>query len=154
MSLRQAGKLNKIYLACSSRLNAVVSANKKIMLNKTIKNMFKQDNEYKITIASERRPGESESAQDKRVEEMAKRFAQEPTKLDKKKLDAFLDIAMTAIEDWKKECVSQGQYPTCISSFSCVDRQTKDRFQGKYMIFGEPSEVMDLLKQANKKING
>jgi hypothetical protein len=118
------------------------------------KKMFKQDDVYKIGIASERRPGESAKDQEKRVKEMAKMFAQEPTKLDKKKLDALLDITITAIESWKKECLLQGQQPSCISSFSCVDRQTKDRSQGKYMIFGEPSEVMDLLKQSNKKING
>lgn len=107
-----------------------------------------------MAIISERRPGESKIAQDKRVKEMGKMFAQKPTKLNKKKLDALLSVAMTAIESWGKECVLQGQRPSCISSFSCVNIKTKDRFQGKYMIFGEPSDVMNLLMQANKKING
>jgi hypothetical protein len=122
------------------------------MLNKTTKKMFKQDNEYKMTIASERRPGESEKAQDKRVKEMVKRFAQEPIKLDKKKLNTLLDIAMTSIEDWKKECVSQGQHPACVSCFIYADRQTRDQSQGKYMIFGGPEELSVLLTDITIKL--
>jgi len=136
-------------------MNTLIINIKKNMFNKTKKKMFKQeDDKFKIGIFSERRPGESEKDQDKRAKEMAKLFAQEPTKLDKKKLDALLGVAMTAIESWRKECALQGQHPSCISSFSCVDRQTKDQSQGKYMIFGDPSEVTNLLKYVNEKING
>lgn len=129
---------------------------KKFNLNimNTIKKLVAalKNGENEGLIVSERRPGESERAQDKRVEEMVKMFEQEPTKLDKKKLDTLLNISMTAIEDWKKECVSQGQHPACISSFICVDRQTKNRSQGKYMIFGGPAELSVLLTDINLKL--
>ncbi len=119
--------------------------------NKNIVATFK-DGENEGLIVSERRPGESERVHDKRVEEIKKRFAQEPTKLDKKKLDTLLDIAMTSIEDWKKECVSQGQHPACVSCFIYADRQTRDQSQGKYMIFGGPEELSVLLTDITIKL--
>ena len=122
------------------------------MLNKIIK-MIRQDSENKILIVSQRRPGESESAQNKRIEEMVKMSTQKPIKSDKKKLDTLLDTAITAIEKWKKECLSQGKNPICISEFVCLESENQSPCQDKYAIFGEQQAVLVLLEYINKLLD-
>lgn len=123
------------------------------MINKTTKKMFTQNNEHKVTILSDRIPGESEATQNKRIRELAKILAQEPTKSDEKKLEELLDNTLAAMESWKNECLLQGKNPSCISNFMCVDRKTRDILQNSYMIFGDMPDVLVSLKQINKALD-
>ena len=127
----------------------------------------------KVLMVSEGRSVESEFdhayRMERRTDVMKKIMAERPnkkkikellenleksSKSDQKKIKTLLDEIITAIDEWKYECIKQGENPVCISNFISMDPKTGESTPNRrYAIFGEQQWVMHLLKYANKKLN-
>jgi hypothetical protein len=125
---------------------------------------FKDDGNN-VLIVSERINGESELDHAYRIERrtdvmkkiMAERpnkkkikalleNLEKPNKSDQKNIKILLDEIITAINEWKYECIKQGENPVCISNFISMDTKTgKSSPNMRYAIFGEQQWVMHLL---------
>ncbi|MDO8659601.1 MAG: hypothetical protein Q7K54_03280 [Candidatus Parcubacteria bacterium] len=112
-----------------------------------------KDGKNNILIASDRITGESKADHNKRIKEIKKIMIEESRELNKNNTEKLLEDVITAISNWKKACIAQGENPVCISHFVHMGPSKNKSPKTRYAIFGEQPEVMNLLAYTNEMLD-